>query len=312
MIGSQSMFRAPPRTIVAIVGPTASGKTDFGYKIADSLPSEIVCLDSVQLYQGFDVGSSKPTLDERGRCPHHLFDQFSWAESCDAATYARLAARLIEDILLRNRIPILIGGTGLYLRALLGQSWSENLPSNSELRSKFSQRASLDLWQELQLKDPKRAAKLHSNDRYRVIRALEIHELTGKTFDDAARTVGERSEHNSINCFLVFCDPPRQELHSRIQLRVEMMIAQGLEAEVQRLRASGVDPACKPMQSIGYKQVNQMLSGEITRLEMPQKIVEATRQYAKRQVTWFKKLNADYVIQDFKIDHVPACLSLLR
>lgn len=278
---------------IVVGGPTASGKSAVALEMAKTLGGSIVCCDSVQIYRGFDIGSAKPTKAEQAAVPHYLFDLLSWDEPCDAAIYAAKAKEAIASIKALGRIPVVVGGTGLYLRALLGESWDDDLPGDQELRQRLGLRASDDLYQELQAKDPRRAAELHVNDRFRVIRALEINILTGHPVRQAsAATPAERSH------VMVFMNPPRETLYERINARVGQMLQDGLVDEVKGLLENGVRADCKPIGSIGYKEVIQMLSGELKPDDLETAIATATRQYAKRQVTWFKKVASDGVVEN--------------
>jgi len=271
---------------VVVGGPTASGKSALALDLAKAIGGAIVCCDSVQLYRGFDIGSAKPTSLERATVPHFLFDILEWHDPFDAAAYARAAKSVMAETKQRGLIPVIVGGTGLYLRALLGDAWDDDVPSDQDLRSKLGERESLDLYGELKSMDPRRAGELHPNDRFRVIRALEINILTGSN-------VRARKPDNTLptNHVMIFLNPDRQVLHDRIAKRAKTMITDGLIAEVDRLLAAGVDPGSKPMQSIGYKQVVGMRQGVLTAAKLEEKIIFATRQYAKRQVTWFKKVH---------------------
>jgi tRNA dimethylallyltransferase len=281
------MLGRPPEFIV-IGGPTASGKSALAIQMAKSIGGAIVCCDSVQVYRGFDIGSAKPTADERVIVPHYLFDILDWSDPFDAALYAQAAKIVMTEIKCQGLIPIIVGGTGLYLRALLGDAWDDDIPSDNNLRLELAKRDSLDLYGELQSRDPRRAANLHSNDRFRVIRALEINILTGSIVQARQSNAPSASNH-----LMIFLNPDRQILHDRIKTRTSLMLEGGLVREVERLLASGVDPASKPMQSIGYKQVVQMRLGVLAKENLEEKIIFATRQYAKRQVTWFKKVHHD-------------------
>lgn len=287
--GPSSSNRKPEFIVVA--GPTASGKSDIAMALAKRFNGSIVCCDSVQLYQGFDIGSAKPSVADRELVPHYLYDVFSWNEACDAATYANLARQAISEIRTHDRIPILVGGTGLYLRALLGDAWDSDVPSDEELRQELGKQTSAELFLQLKNVDPIRASQLHPNDRFRVIRALEINKLTGQPVKVRKANTGQFE-----TIFMIMVCPDRRVLHERIQARTNEMLRAGLEHEVRELINSGVDPHCKPMQSIGYKQVIAMIQGKLESSQVEEKVLVATRQYAKRQMTWFKKVPSDITI----------------
>lgn len=279
---------------LAIVGPTGSGKSALALALARALDGEIISCDSVQLYRRFDIGSAKPSLEEQSLVKHHLIDCFDWHEDCDAARYALLARDMIDTIAARGRLPIVVGGTGLYLRALLAEAFHDELPKDPELRASLQQDSSETLYQRLQALDPLRAQQLHPNDRFRVIRALELTLLLGEPV--SSRFVSEasppRSELRNMG-FLIVLEPPRASLHRNISQRTEAMLAAGLIKEVQGLLADGIAPDCKPMLSIGYKQVVHALQSQQSYAELAATIDAATRQYAKRQCTWFRKVDAD-------------------
>ena len=311
---------------IAIVGPTASGKTHLALSLAKHLNVEIVCCDSVQVYRRFDIGSAKPTAAELKQAPHHMVDLVDWHESFDAAIYAEKARCVIDDIYSRNRIPLLVGGTGLYFRALQGQAWHADLPKDEQLRNSLQARPTEDLYKQLTKLDPARAKEVHPNDRFRVVRALEIFQLTGKSMKELARddslnksaqseplsseTRASRLQNESTSelaageFYTIFLSPPRPDLHQRIANRTEHMLQGGLIEEVEDLLSSGVNPECKPMQSIGYKQVAAHLAGTLPREQLAMKIVVSTRQYAKRQCTWFKKLSHQLVTENYEVDAI--------
>ena len=293
------------KRFIAVVGPTASGKSDVAMQLAESLGGEIVCCDSVQLYRGFDIGSAKPSRDDRLRIPHHLFDRFAWDEECDAAIYADEARVVISEVLQRGRVPIVTGGTGLYLRALVGENWDEGLPKDEVLRAKLNERASDDLFTELRDRDPERAKALHPHDRFRVIRALEINILSGAP---VPRTVVPESRVRDYLTLIM--EPARELVRERIAIRVQKMLELGLVDEVRSLIENGVGTSSKPMQSIGYKECVAYLSGSLSESELALAITMATRQYAKRQATWFKKVMRDITLTS-ELD-LPAALTFLQ
>lgn len=283
-----------PRFIV-VAGPTASGKSDFSLRLAKALDGVIICCDSVQLYRGFDIGSAKPSVSERQGIPHYLFDTLNWDQPYDAARYAFDARQVIDKVKSDGQYPILVGGTGLYLRALLGDAWDDKVPSDDQLRGRLAARESGDLYKELMELDPMRALELHPNDRYRVIRSLEINLLTGKRVARRKANLNVTNEH-----VMIFLDPSRDMLRKRIIARTSKMLEQGLVHEVETLLAAGVSASCKPMSSIGYKQVVQVLGGSLKADLLESSIATATSQYAKRQVTWFKKVPHNYHIESQK------------
>jgi tRNA dimethylallyltransferase len=262
-------------------------------ELAEKLNGEIIGCDSVQLYRGFDIGSAKPSKDDFSRIAHHLYDVFDWHEDCDAALYAGLARAALDQVRSRGRIPIVTGGTGLYLRALVGGGWNTDLPKDDDLRQRLQSVPSDVLYSQLRDLDPERAKDLHPNDRFRVIRALELVTLLGRPLREAGLDAAKPGDQSGL---IVVLEPPRPILHERIANRTHQMLDQGLIGEVQRLLDQGVSPDCKPMRSIGYKEVTEFLQGAMIggdQAELSAAIQTSTRQYAKRQCTWFRKVAAD-------------------
>lgn len=282
-----------PVRFIAVVGPTASGKSAVALEIARSCGGEIVCCDSVQLYRGFDIGSAKPSASERQQVPHHLFDVFAAHEPCDAAIYAQKARACMDEIIERGRWPLVTGGTGLYLRALTGENWDVDLPRDEGLRQELFQRSSEDLFRELERLDPVRAKQLHPNDRFRVVRALEILKLTGKPVPQPRTATATVRDH-----ILIVMNPSKDRLHESIRQRTAEMLRLGLVDEVKGLLAQGISVDVKPMSSIGYAEVRAFLRGDLAESHLQETIETSTKQYAKRQNTWFKKLPRDYTLTD--------------
>jgi tRNA dimethylallyltransferase len=273
---------------VVIAGPTASGKSALAHDLAKKHGGEIINCDSVQLYRDFDIGTAKPSREERDDVPYHLIDRLDSEDDYDARMFADEARALIEQIRGRGRVPFVVGGTGLYLRALWGEQWHD-LPKDPAIRRELEQRSNEALASELRSVDPERAQKIHINDRYRLIRAVELIRLRqGPVFVDAPVASSRRPE-----AFAVKMQWSRQHLHQRIEARTKAMLEAGLVHEVARLLARGCDPTAKAMRSIGYREVVAMLHGELDADQLPTKIAAATRQYAKRQETWFRKVEFD-------------------
>jgi tRNA dimethylallyltransferase len=272
---------------LVIAGPTASGKSALAMELAQRFRGEIINCDSVQLYRGFNIGSAKPTAEEQALIPHHLLDVVNADENYDARCFAEDTEALIKKIRGHDRLPIVVGGTGLYLRALWKENWHD-LPKSEDLRKELERWTNEELHLRLHEIDPERAAQLHRNDRFRLQRAVEIATLTGKPLSAQTPKSDERRRAFAIR---VLC--PRPVLQERSRLRVEQMLQAGLVDEVRQLLAAGVDPQSKPMQSIGYAQVVEFLEGRIVEADLPEQIQIATRQYAKRQETWFRKVQFD-------------------
>ncbi|MBR5343452.1 MAG: tRNA (adenosine(37)-N6)-dimethylallyltransferase MiaA [Oscillospiraceae bacterium] len=280
------------KKILVICGPTATGKTLLGIELALSLGGEIVSADSMQIYRRMDIGTAKATPEERAAVPHHMLDVAEPQENWSVARYVEEAARCCDDILARGKLPILVGGTGLYIDSLIaGRDFAEN-DGDAGLREKLN--ADWDrlgggaMHERLRAVDPERAEKLAVTDRRRIVRALEVWELTGKTItehDEETRRLPPRYEAKRV--VLTYAD--RAALYARIDRRVDAMADQGLFEEVAGLLADGVPADCTAMQAIGYKEAAQALRGEISRAEALEQIKMASRRYAKRQLTWFRR-----------------------
>lgn len=274
--------------IIAVTGATASGKSALAMQLAAKLNAEIVCMDSMQIYQGMDIGTAKPTLQDRQAIPHHMLDVVSPSNPYTVADYAEQAARVIREILSRNRLPMLVGGTGLYLKALmhglsLGVSRSDPAV-RARLESVADQPGGRQTLHGMLAKvDAVSAAKLHPNDIRRVIRALEVFELTGTPLSQT-----RQEENGEFSVLPLVIRMERERLFERIEKRVDIMLEQGLLAEVQRLLAAGVPADAQSMQGIGYKEMVPVVSGIVSQEVARGQIILNTKHYAKRQETWFK------------------------
>ena len=295
-VGLIDKDRITPKYI-SIIGPTASGKSKLALQLAKKFNGEIVNCDSVQLYKGFNIGSAKPNLLEQNQVKHHLIDCLEWNEPFDAAKFSLLAQNKIRGIFSRGKLPIVVGGSGLYLRSLWSQKF-HTLPSDKKLRQELNARDFQSIYDELKIKDPKRAADLHPKDKFRTVRALEINILTGKSV--AENLTNEKELPEFPPCFVIMMQPDREVLRKKIQLRIIEMLEEGFVSEVKGLLNQGCSKDAKPMQSIGYKQVVAYLDGEIEESDLASKIAYATAQYAKRQYLWYKKINADIYLKDPK------------
>lgn len=263
------------------------------HRLALELGGEIVSCDSVQLYRRFDIGAAKPSREEQAQVPHHMIDILDWSDLYDARHYANDAYRAIDDILNRKKIPVIVGGTGLYLRALWGVEW-DDLPSDPSLRAELESLTNEQLAESLQAIDPARAQKIHVNDRYRLLRAVELIRLLGKPISEVS---GQRDQKPFGHVIRIF--PPRALAHEAIAERTKRMLDDGFIEEVRGLLTKGCPVEAKPMQSIGYKQVCQWLESQMkNRKVLEESIVAATRQYAKRQYTWFKQVAANHNVSD--------------
>lgn len=293
---------------IVVCGPTASGKSDFAMELARRFNGEIICADSVQVYSGFVVGSAAPSSDDKNEIPHHLFGIIEPNLEYDAAQFRMDARQAIVDIQKRGKLPILCGGTGLYLRALMGLDWDESLPHDEKIRDQVKSLEDRDLHEELKSIDPVRYGQIHPNDRFRLERALEICRITGKPVSEIYKEKGEAQGAECKDHFLIIkVNPDRAILHRRIEHRSQKMLASGLQGEVKRLLEVIAKPEeSKPLQSIGYKQMVSYLNGDVTSQDLLNKIIFATRQYAKRQSTFFKKFPSD--IEVVSSDEMPAVM----
>lgn len=276
------------KKLLVICGPTASGKTALAVECAKRLSGEVVSCDALLVYRGLNVGTAKPTKEERGGIPHYMIDVVDPRESFSVSDYERLALPVVEDILARGKVPVLCGGTGFYLNSILYSHGFGNSAGDPAVREKYEKIArdegNARLHKMLEEVDPESAAVLHENDVKRVVRALEIFELTGRK--KSAQSDGAKARYEFAS-FLF--DYPRQELYDRIKLRVESMLQNGLVEEVKGLLESGVPENAQCMQGIGYKEVVQFLKNEYSHSTMSDIITQNTRRYAKRQLTFFKK-----------------------
>jgi tRNA dimethylallyltransferase len=274
--------------IIIICGPTGIGKTATAIELAKAFKGEIIGADSMQIYRYMDIGTAKPSADEQRQVRHHLVDIIDPDEHFDAVQYARLAREKVTRLLDRNIIPFVVGGTGLYIKSLLhGMFQSEPIDSavRDRLTKEAGERGSELLYQRLKKCDPSAAQRLHPNDTYRIIRALEIYEVTGKSISEYHNTHGFSEQ--PFDAYKIGLNMDRALLHERINQRVDMMIAAGFVDEVKKLLSTGYTPDLKSMQSIGYRHVVDYLQGRLTREECVRTLKRDHRRYAKRQLTWF-------------------------
>ncbi len=277
--------------IIVIAGPTATGKTDLSVKLCKEIGGEVISADSVQIYKELNIGSAKPSMDERQGVPHHLMDFLEPCESFSVADYCTLAKKSADEILSRGKIPVIVGGTGLYISSLVDNISFQESKANEEIRNKLLKELEKygkdEMHKKLSKTDPQAASQIHPNNTKRVLRALEVFYTTGttKSEQDAASKLN-KSPYEFILCAL---NIERELLYERINKRVDLMITNGLIDEVKGLLDSGVNPSCQSMQGIGYKEVVSYLTGEISIDECIEKIKQGSRNYAKRQLTWFKR-----------------------
>ena len=278
--------------VLCVVGPTATGKTKMGVALANRFDGEVVSVDSMQLYRGRAIGTAAPTREEMEGIPHHMVAVADPAESWSAARYVHAADACVQDILGRGRLPVLVGGTGLYLDALIRGTDFAAGSQGTELRRQLQRRARQEgvetLLEELRRIDPAAAQKLHLRDEKRIIRALEVWYETGCTITEHDRQERQRPpKYNALYIGLDFLD--RQDLRDRIDKRVDTMVEQGLLEEVETLLASGLPRDATALQAIGYKQFLAVAEGTATRQEAIEEVKLRSRQYAKRQLTWLRR-----------------------
>ena len=277
--------------IITIAGPTASGKTALSIQLAKELGGEIVSCDSMQVYKDMDIGTAKPTLEEQEGIPHHMLSVAEPWEDFSVSRYCAMADPIVEDILRRGKSPIIVGGTGLYMDALIRGNAFAPCPSTGrreELEALVASQGIEAVIEKLQKVDPESAARLHPSDQKRIIRAMEVYLETGMTITEHNRKTQEiPPKYQPIRFALT--DRQRQTLYDRIDRRVDAMVEAGLMEEIQGLLARGIPEKCTAMQAIGYKEFVAALHGECSMDEAARQVKQSSRRYAKRQLTWFRR-----------------------
>lgn len=279
------------KQILVVAGPTASGKTGLAVSLAKQYGGEVISADSIQIYRELNIASAKPTKEEMQGIPHHLIDFVSPFSGFSVADYVKQARACIDDISARGRLPIVAGGTGLYISSLVDNiEFAEESPDGAvrdRLWREKEEQGIESLYRRLESIDPEAAAKIHPHNEKRVIRALEIFETTGMTMTEQNR----RSRRNPppYDAFMLALSPPREVLYERINRRVDTMVAEGLFEEAEKLQQKGITRDLQCMQGIGYKEVFDYLDGLCTREACIETIKQATRRYAKRQLTWLRR-----------------------
>lgn len=287
--------------LLIITGPTAVGKTELSIEVAEAWGGEILSADSRQIYRGLNIGTAKPDPSQLGRVPHHFIDELDPGESFSAGAFARAAGERIEAIRSRNRIPIVTGGSTLYLQALqfgLANVPPPNLEIRADLQRRIEQGDAADLFLELQTVDPASAATMDKTKTQRLVRALEVYYGTGKPLSSYFTDAPPPRFHYKT----IVLNRERQDLYRRIDERVEQMLAAGLIEEVRELLRRGVDPSLNALQTIGYKEPVQYVLGEIGYEAMVEQLKRNTRRYAKRQITWFRRFPSYHWIDATRTD----------
>jgi tRNA dimethylallyltransferase len=286
--------------ILVICGPTASGKTALAVELAKKLDGEVVSADSMQVYRRMDIGTAKPTLEEMGGVPHHMIDVADPEENYSVARYVQEAVPVVDDILARGKLPIVAGGTGLYLDHLVAGRQFAPFDERSGLRQQLQDRVKAEglevLLGELRRVDPEAADRLHPNDEKRILRALEVYLATGETITEHnAKSQAVPNRYTPLTIALNFKE--RAWLRTRIDRRVDQMMVRGLEDEVRRLLSDGVPAASTAMQAIGYKEMAAAILEGRPASEGAEEIKLRSRQYAKRQLTWFRRNKSAHWIE---------------
>ena len=291
--------------VIVICGPTASGKTALSIELAKQINGEIVSCDSMQIYKDMDIGTAKPTLEEMQGIKHYLIGCVSPEERYSVADYKTDAKKAIKEIIEKGKMPIIVGGTGLYLDSLIYEIEYQDIKLDEEYRKKLEEEVEEkgleELYEKAKQIDEKAIEKISPNDKKRILRILEIYHATGKTKTE--QEIESRKKEVEYDYKVYALDWDRQKLYDRINKRVDMMIEQGLIEEVKQILEK-YDTFPTAMQGLGYKEVVDYLKGKLTKEEMIEKIKMETRRYAKRQLTWFRKnkqtiwLNAENTIQN--------------
>jgi tRNA dimethylallyltransferase len=315
----------PLPSAIFLMGPTAAGKTDLALELARSLPCELISVDSALVYRGMDIGSAKPSKQLLAEFPHQLIDIRDPAQSYSAAEFRADALRAMQDATARGRIPLLVGGTMLYYKALL-DGLAEMPEADPAVRAELELQAAREGWQalhqELAVVDPESAARIHPNDPQRLTRALEVYRVSGLSMtahrqrQQVQRLALAASGSSSLPYNVVqlaIAPRDRQVLHARIAQRFAQMLEQGFIEEVQALRARGdLQATMSSIRAVGYRQVWDYLDGRLTRAEMQERGVIATRQLAKRQFTWLRSWADLHWLDSLACDNLPCALKYLQ
>ena len=299
------------KRVLVICGATATGKTGLAVSCAKALNSEVISADSQLVYRGLTIGTAKPTVAEMQGVRHHLIDIVEADENFSVSDYEERALPIIERLLNEDKTPVVCGGTGFYINSLLYNLGYGNVKANAEVRARYeallAERGKEYVYEQLKKVDPESAEKLHVNDVKRVIRALEIYEVSGKKKSEQNDELKPRFDY-----LAVAIDYPREALYKRIDCRVDTMFNSGLIEEVKCLKSVGIDENCQSMQAIGYKEVLEGLKNGLNESTMRDIIKKNTRHYAKRQITFFKKLKGIVWIKPEQSNNPNKVLELLN
>lgn len=276
------------KTLV-ILGPTAVGKSALAVKLAQELNGEIISSDSMQVYRGMDIGTAKPSKEEQQGIPHHLIDIKDPDEAWTVSDFVEQSERLEAEIKQRGKRPLIVGGTGLYLWTLINGFSFPIAPADKETRNRLEAVPSSELYARLTQVDPEAAEKIHANDKKRLIRALEVFEQTGKRISDLQKRRRKESGNRTGDYLLIGLNTERQKLYERIDQRVDQMLAKGLVDEVKGLLSKGFSKDLASFQALGYKEVVEFLEGGWSEKKMVEELKKRTRNFARRQLTWFRR-----------------------
>ena len=278
------------KNIICIAGPTASGKTALSIALAKELDAEIISCDSMQIYRRMDIGTAKPSVEERAGIVHHMLDVAEPDEDFSVSRYCKMADPILQDIISRGKTAIIVGGTGLYMDSLIRGNDFAPFPSTG-VRERLEQQPIEEVYAQLTAIDPETAARLHLSDKKRIIRAMEIYLETGETMTaHNLRTQAIPPKYTPL--WFALEDEDRSDLYARIDSRVTTMLEMGLIDEIQTLLAEGIPPRCTAMQAIGYKEFVDALAGRCSIEEAADQVRQSSRRYAKRQLTWFRRNRA--------------------
>lgn len=296
--------------IIVVAGPTASGKTSLGIEIAKAVDGEIISADSMQVYQGMSIATAAPTESERAEVPHHLVEFLSRQENYSVSDFCRLAKEKITDISSRGKMPVIVGGTGLFINSLVDNIKFTEAETDFELRNELMQKSADELYDTLLKIDKEAALKIHKNNKSRVARAIEIYYTAGKT--KTMQNEDSRKEESPFETlYIVLAYKNREILYDRINRRVDMMIKSGLIPEAERVLADSGSKTSA--QAIGHKELKPYLDGEITLDTAVDNLKKETRHYAKRQITWFKRReNAEMIYMDSDENPVSSAVNKCR